>query len=39
MTGARILLSIPLILTGQVISSIGYRVAGAVHLNPHRRPS
>ena len=39
MTGARILASIPLILTGQIITSIGYTVAGANHLNPFRRSS
>lgn len=36
---ARILASIPLILGGQVITTLGYRVAGARHLNPHTRRS
>jgi hypothetical protein len=36
---ARILASIPLILAGQAISTLGYRVAGARHLNPHTRSS
>jgi len=35
----RILASMPVILTGQAITSIGYRIAGATHLNPFRRPS
>lgn len=33
----RILTASPLILTGQAITSIGYRLAGAQHLNPHNR--
>jgi hypothetical protein len=33
----RILTATPLILTGQAITSIGYRLAGAEHLNPHKR--
>jgi len=35
----RIVASIPLILAGQAITSIGYRIAGAAHLNPFRRTS
>lgn len=36
----RVLAGIPLILSGQIITTLGYRVAGARHLNPHnRRPS
>jgi hypothetical protein len=33
----RILTATPLILTGQAITSIAYRLAGAPHLNPHKR--
>lgn len=35
----RIILAAPLIVTGQTISTIGYALAGAAHLNPHRRSS
>lgn len=35
----RILVSIPLILGGRAITNVGYAVAGATHLNPHRRTS
>lgn len=33
----RILASIPVILTGKVITDIGYRIAGATHHNPFNR--
>lgn len=39
MTGARVLVSIPLILAGKAITDLGYIIAGANHLNPHRRSS
>lgn len=35
----RIALGAPLIIAGQTITTLGYRIAGAVHLNPHRRQS
>lgn len=34
----RILAGAPLIIVGEVVTSIGYALAGARHLNPHRRP-
>jgi len=35
----RVLAAAPFILAGQLITEIGYAVAGAPHLNPHRRLS
>lgn len=33
----RIALATPFILTGKAVTTIGYHVAGAAHLNPHER--
>lgn len=33
----RIALGAPLIIVGEVVTTIGYALAGARHLNPHRR--
>ena len=35
----RILAGAPLIIVGEVVTTIGYAIAGATHLNPHRRQS
>jgi len=35
----RILAGAPLIIVGEVVTTIGYRLAGAPHLNPHTRRS
>lgn len=39
MTSLRIVVSIPFILGGRAVTNIGYAIADARHLNPHRRPS
>lgn len=36
---SRIALGAPWIIAGEIVTTIGYRIAGANHLNPHRRPS
>lgn len=36
---ARIAMAAPLLVAGQAITTLAYRVAGAAHLNPHRRTS
>lgn len=35
----RIMLGAPFILAGQAATTLGYALAGARHLNPHRRTS
>lgn len=35
----RILAATPFIISGKIVTTIGYAIAGADHLNPHRRSS
>ncbi len=35
----RLLVAAPVIVAGEVLTTIGFAIAGASHLNPHRRTS
>lgn len=35
----RLLAAAPWLIAGQAITDVGFWIAGARHLNPHRRPS